>query len=86
MRVTYSLEVVARCPSDRLPDRYDVKIESERTILAEDIVAYTKTFGDPKAKKHLSQEEITEALHRRFAARVTTVGYHYGVRAEVISG
>jgi hypothetical protein len=70
----YELKVVASCPSDGLRDLYTVIIESERTILVEDILAATQAL--PKAY----QEDITRDLARILAARVTTIGWHYGVK------
>jgi hypothetical protein len=81
MKVTYSFQLFARCPSDHEPDVYDVTVESTRTILCEHLNAAAAEIGG--ATKHLAQEEITVQLARRFAARVTTRGCHYGVHTVV---
>jgi hypothetical protein len=83
LKVTYKRELFARCPSDHEPDVYKVTIKSTRTILAEDINAAFKEIG--AFKKHQPQEEITEKLARRFAATVTTVGSHYGVKTKCVA-
>jgi hypothetical protein len=83
MQVKYERQLFARCPSDHEPDVYDVTIEATRTILAEDINAAFDEIG--AYEKHQPQEEITVRLARRFAARVKTVGWHYGVRTEVVA-
>lgn len=70
----YELQITASCPSDDLPDVYQAKIEADHTILVEDILSATKDLG----KQY--QEDITHQLARKLAARVTTIGYHYGVK------
>lgn len=83
MKVTYSFQLFARCPSDHEPDVYDVTVESTRTILCEDLNAAAAEIG--ASTKHLPQEEITVLLARRFAAKVTTRGSHYGVLTECVA-
>lgn len=84
MKIVYSFDLIARCPSDRLPDLYRVRVETGRVIFAETIVAYIAKF-DTDEGDHLSQEAITEDLARHFAARVTTTGVHYGIAVECVA-
>lgn len=83
MIVQYKMSIVARCPSDREPDLYHLTIESHRTIFVEHIIEFVKTFDDSTV--HLSQEEITERIARKFSAQVTTTGNHYGVEVVCVA-
>lgn len=58
-------------------------VESTRTILCEDLNAAAEEIG--ASPKHLAQEDITVRLARRFAAKVTTRGSHYGVLTECVA-
>lgn len=76
MKVTYELEMVSSCPADGLPDVYHVIVEAERAIPAERV----KLVVEEVAAIQQYQEKHTEMLARLLAARVTTIGYHYGVK------
>lgn len=71
---TYELSIRAMCPSDNLPDWYEMRVESNRLILVEDVLAAVKDLGA------IYQEDLTRQIARRLGAKVTTVGYHYGVK------
>jgi hypothetical protein len=83
MKVTYSFQLFARCPTDHQPDVYDVTVETTRTILCEDLNAAAAEIG--ASPTHLPQEAITIELARRFAAKVTTRGCHFGVLTECVA-
>ncbi len=83
MNVTYQFQLFARCPTDHEPDVYDVTVESTRTIRAEDLLAEAAEIG--AWEEHQPQEDITVKLARKFAARVTTVGSHYGVKTTCVA-
>ena len=82
MRVTHSLEIKSICPVDNKPDVCKCVITTERIIPVEDILAAAKEVEDTKAY----QENICQELHRRLSCQVRLVGYHSGVRTEVICG
>lgn len=81
MIAIYRFSMEARCPSDHLPDLYEIKVISHRTIKVEELLAAAAEIGG--AEKHLSQEDITVELARRFAVKVVSRGYHYGCLTEV---
>ena len=82
MRVEHTLEVVALCPVDRLPDVYTMTVRASRVVKVEDILA----AAAPLAGESLFQEDLTQRMHRALACEVETVGYHSGVRTRVVCG
>lgn len=82
MKVEHSLEVVALCPVDSLPDVYRLTVRAARVIKVEDILAAAQKLATEK----LYQEDLTQRLHRELACEVETVGYHSGVRTVVVCG
>jgi NADPH-dependent 7-cyano-7-deazaguanine reductase QueF len=80
MRCRYSLQVECACPNDDLSDIYDVVVEAERTIEVEKIIAFAESM---RAEK-MFQENLTVLMARTLNAKVTSVGWHYGVRTEVV--
>lgn len=82
MRVEHTLEVVAICPVDGLPDVYTTTIRAARVLKVEDILAVTGKFVGGK----FFQEELTQVIHRTLACQVETIGYHSGVRTRVVCG
>lgn len=81
MRCTYETRIVAACPVDDMPDVYEATFESDNTIRCEDILAAVEKYATEKA----FQEVITADLARQLRCRVTTVGYHSGVKTTVIA-
>lgn len=79
MRVTHTLTIEASCPVDNKLDVYECTIEASRTIPVEDILKATADL--PKA----FQEDITATLARTLGATVRTVGWHSGVKTEVVA-
>lgn len=78
MKNKYEIEVRAQCPvnpSDT--DLYAFSIESEALIEVEKIVAFFKANG---GAQKVFQEALTQLCAVTLGARVTSVGYHSGVR------
>jgi len=82
MRVSYTFQLTAICPVDSLPDVYECVISAHRIIKVEDILQIAAELQTKSA----FQEEICQELHRRLACCVTLIGYHSGVRTEVVCG
>lgn len=81
MRCIYETKIIAACPVDDMPDVYEATFESDDTIKCEEILAAIGKFATEKA----FQEAITADLARTLRCRVTTVGFHSGVRTTVIA-
>lgn len=81
MQCRYETRIVAACPVDSKPDVYDATFESDDTIRCEDILNAIGKFATEKAY----QESITSDLARELRCKVTTVGYHSGVKTTVIA-
>lgn len=79
MRCRYEVQIVAACPVDDRPDLYEATFESESCIKVESILDAISPWRERKA----FQEEITEDLARTLKCRVTTVGFHSGVKTTV---
>jgi hypothetical protein len=82
MRVVHSLQITSICPVDEKPDVYECFVIAKRVIPVEDILKATADVKNMKAY----QEDICQELHRRLACEVRLVGYHQGVRTEVVCG
>jgi hypothetical protein len=80
MRVTHELTFHRQCPVDDALDLYEARIETDRTVTVEDILAAIKALP-----KKAFQEEITAALAGKLGCRVTTVGHHSGVKTTCVS-
>lgn len=77
----YETKIVAACPMDGGPDVYDAVFESDDTIRCEDIANEIGKFATEKAY----QESITADLARRLRCKVTTIGYHSGIKTTVVA-
>tara|TARA_R110000868_G_scaffold396094_1_gene668151 strand:+ start:3469 stop:3711 length:243 start_codon:yes stop_codon:yes gene_type:complete len=75
MEVKYSFRMEASCPVDNMGDLYDVVITSDKPIPVEDIMLALETV-----RRKQFQETLTEDLAREIPARVTTVGWHSGIK------
>lgn len=78
MKCAYQIEVRAQCPvnpSDT--DRYDFTIESEALIEVEKIVSF---FAKKANKQKVFQEKLTQQCAVALGAKVTSIGWHSGVR------
>lgn len=82
MLVRYELEITCKCPVDQMPDVYWMAVVSRRSIPVETILLIVKDV----CEKTLCQEELCELLHRKINATVVLVGWHSGVRTEVVCG
>lgn len=76
MIVKHSLTITATCPVDGKPDHYDATIECARVVKVEDIIAAVYALKT----RTIFQEELTQELSRQLGAKVTTIGYHSGVK------
>ncbi len=78
MKARYEIEVRAQCPvnpSDT--DLYAFTLESETIIEVERIIA----FFDAKARnKDVFQETLTQQCAVTLGVRVTSIGWHSGVK------
>jgi len=74
--VRHSLTITASCPVDGKPDHYEAVVECVRVVKVEDILAAVQQLRDRK----VFQEELTQELARTLGAKVTTTGYHSGVK------
>ncbi len=81
MMTRYELHIHAACPVDSERDVYECIIESDRTIPVERI---NEVVGGWLAKG-VFQEDITQAIARQLGAKVTTIGYHSGVKTTCIA-
>lgn len=78
MKNTYEVEVRAQCPvnpSDT--DLYAFTIESESLIEVEKIVAF---FKEHAGQKNVFQEILTQQCAVILGAKVTSVGWHSGIK------
>jgi hypothetical protein len=80
MRVKHTLTIDAVCPFDDNRDTYKCVITSARFISVEEI----QTAVENLTRKAF-QEDITEGLARTLGATVRTVGWHSGVKTEVVA-
>ena len=83
MKCSYEVEVRAQCPV--MPDDTDVyqfTIESESIVQVERIVEF---IGANAGKKHIFQEDLTNKCAVALGARVTSVGWHSGVKVTCVA-
>lgn len=83
MKNTYELDVRAQCPvnpSDT--DLYAFTIESESLIEVEKIVAF---FKENAGKKNIFQEALTQQCAVTLGARVTSIGWHSGIKVTSVA-
>lgn len=77
MLVKHYLTVTAKCPINKETiDMYEVTIECSRLLPVECILAEIAIYRD----KEIYQERMTEDLAKILIAKVTTVGFHSGVK------
>lgn len=83
MKCTYEYEVRAQCPVNPADtDLYAFKIESEALIEVEKIVGF---FAENAGKAKVFQEALTQACAVTLGARVTSVGFHSGVKVTCVA-
>jgi hypothetical protein len=78
MLVTHECKFARRCPVNNGFDIYDLRVETSGLLKVEDILAAIDALPE-----QIFQEEITERLAQALAAKVTTTGYHSGVKTTV---
>lgn len=76
MLVKHYLRLTAVCPVNRQLDHYDLVVECRRVVEVEKILKEVTFFADVA----MYQEQITKALSKRLKCKVTTTGYHSGVK------
>jgi len=81
MQCRYETRIVAQCPVDGGADVYEATFESDDTIRCEEILAAIGKL----ATERVYQEAITASLARDLRCKVTTVGYHSGVKTTVVA-
>jgi hypothetical protein len=77
----YSLTIKCACPVDELSDVYEAEFESAATIKVEDILEAVRPFEAGQ----MFQEDLTASIARTLGCKVTTTGYHSGVKTVVIA-
>jgi len=80
---TYEVDIRAQCPvNDEDTDLYHFVIESREMIQVERINGF---FHEHAGKKRVFQEELTRLCAVMFGARVTSTGWHSGVRVTCVA-
>ena len=78
MKNVYEIEVKAQCPVNPTDtDLYAFTLESDGLIEVEKIAAFFKKHG---GKNKLFQEVLTQMCAVALGAKVTSVGYHSGIK------
>lgn len=83
MKCRYDIEVRAQCPvnpSDT--DLYQFTVESESLIEVEKIAAF---FNENAGRKETFQESLTQQCSVTLGARVTSVGWHSGIKVTCVA-
>lgn len=80
---TYEIKVRAQCPVNRADtDLYAFTIESEALIEVEKITAF---FSANAGKKNVFQEILTQKCAVMLGAKVTSVGWHSGIKVTCVA-
>ena len=78
MKCLYEIEVRAQCPVNPADtDLYQFTIETKSLIEVETIVAF---FKENAGKAEVFQEALTQHCAVTLGARVTSVGWHSGIK------
>ena len=72
---TYETTHRAKCPNGSLVDTYQVKIQSQATIMVEDIIS---ALND--APSQIFQEDLATLLRSQIGAEITIIGSHHGIQ------
>lgn len=83
MKNTYEIEVRAQCPvqpTDR--DVYQFTIESQSLIEVETIAAFFKANA---GRKEVFQEALTQLCAVTLGAKVTSTGWHSGIKVTSVA-
>lgn len=83
MRNTYQIEVRAQCPVNPTDtDLYQFTIESETIIEVEKILAFLDKHA---GNQQVFQESLTRLCATTLGAKVTSVGWHSGVKVTSVA-
>ena len=82
MRVIHEIPITSRCPVNNGHDSYVCTIETNRLVNVEDIIAAITEL----TKEPAFQEDLTVRLSHRLDCKVTTVGWHSGVKTTATAG
>lgn len=83
MKNTYEIQVRAQCPvNPNDTDLYAFTIESESLIKVEKITAF---FATNAGKKNVFQETLTQQCAVTLGAKVTSIGWHSGIKVTCIA-
>lgn len=83
MKNTYEYQVRAQCPVNPTDtDLYAFTLESEAIIEVEKITAF---FAANASEKNVFQEALTQKCAVTLGAKVTSVGWHSGVKVVCIA-
>lgn len=83
MKNTYQLDVRAQCPVNPADtDLYAFTIEADTIIEVEKIAAFFKNHA---GQKNVFQETLTQQCAVMLGARVTSVGYHSGIKTTSVA-
>lgn len=83
MHCRYEIEVRAQCPvNPRDTDVYQFLIESETLIEVEKIAAFFKANA---GKRKVFQETLTQRAATTLGARVTSIGWHSGIKVVCVA-
>lgn len=78
MNIQYEFQVRAQCPvSPEQTDLYQFIIQSQSIIEVEKIIAF---FDANAGQKNIFQETLTQKCAVALGAKVTSVGWHSGVK------
>jgi len=78
MRNKYEIEVRAQCPVNPSDvDLYAFTIESDSLIEVEKIIAFVKANA---GQQNVFQEDLTQKCAVTLGAKVTSIGWHSGVK------
>lgn len=83
MRNKYEIEVRAQCPvNPDDTDLYQFTIESESIIQVERIVEF---FAKNAGKREVFQEALTQQCAVTLGSRVTSIGFHSGIKVTSVA-
>ena len=79
----YEVQVRAQCPVNPTDvDLYAITIESETIIEVEKILAFVKSHA---GEKNVFQEVLTQQCAVTLGAKVTSVGWHSGIKVTCVA-
>jgi hypothetical protein len=76
----YTTEFFSFCPTNNVRIKYSLLIETNQTIMVEDII------NEVTLHDRGYHEAIADQLHRTFGGRQVVIADHHGVRIETVRG